>query len=119
MNSDNLIKMENGGTYTRPCQCKDGQPTDKMIKYFIIIITIAFFWMVCITGFSIYIYHRVENQINARPCTCLQAGGTERGQEDNAYDGNTPQEDHLSREKRSHGQVSQSIYVSLRLYVMA
>ena len=75
MKSDNLIKMENGGTYIRPCQCKDRQATDKIIKYFIIIVLV---WQACNTGFSIYINHRVENQINARPCTCLQADGTRK-----------------------------------------
>ena len=106
--------MENGGTYIRPCQCKDRQPTDKMFKCFIII------WLVGLSGFCIYMYN--FHQINARPCTCLQADGIERTedvkdesevissvlQEDN---GNTPQD--VKREKRnvisSHGQVSQSI----------
>ena len=123
MNSDNLIRMENGGTQISPCQCKDRQPTDKLLYllYFIII------WLVGISVFCFYNFH----QINARPCTCLQADGIERTedvktesevissvlQEDN---GNTPQG--VKREKRnvitSDGQVSQSTYFSLMLYLM-
>ena len=111
MNSDNLIRMENGGTQISPNQYKDRQPTDKLL-YFIII------WLVGISVFCFYNFH----QINARPCTCLQADGIERTedvktesevislvlQEDN---GNTPQD--VKRENRnvitSDGQVSQSI----------
>ena len=130
MNNDNLIKMENGGgTYIKTCQCKDRQPTDKMVKYLIICMIIIFVWLACISGFCIYIYHRVEDQNSARPCTCLQAGedveAKSQGispslQEDNR---NTPQDHHVSRDKRNvisnDGQVSQSIYSPLRLCLMA
>ena len=120
MNNDNLIKMENGGgTYIKTCQCKDRQPTDKMFKY------ITFAWRVCITGFCIYLFL----QINAKPCTCLQAGedGEAKSQgispslqEDNE---NTPQGHHVSRDKRNvisnDGQVSQCIYSPLGLCLLA
>ena len=125
MNSNNLIGIENGGTQISPCQCKDRQSTDKLLKYFIIIFII---WLVGISGLCFYNSY----QINARRCICLQADGIKRKedvkvesevissvlQEDN---GNTPQD--VKREKRnvitSDGQVSQSIYFSLRLYLMA
>ena len=110
MNNENLNKMENGMTLIRQCDKTVIKDSDKIFK----IINIV--WLVCISGFCVYIYHRVENQ----PCTCLQQLPGEDVKVDGEgiplslqNNGNTPQNE--QRRQRRHvskdGQVvSQSIF---------